>query len=442
MTPTSVDLVIESRWTVPVEPSGLVLTDHAVVINNGIIVEVLPSAEARNRYRPAETVTLPEHVLIPGLINSHTHAPMTLLRGIDDDLPLHVWLEERIWPAERKWVSSEFIHDGTSLAVAEMLSGGVTCFADMYFFPVVAADCARSMGMRMVCGEALFDGPTNSSLNPQQCLERAITMHESLASSDDTLITLALTPHAPYTVSDDLWRQVAELADELDVPVHTHLHETALEVRESLSTHGERPTERLANLGVVTDRLVAAHMTQLSDSDVNLLTEAGAHIVHCPESNLKLASGFGSVHRMTEAGINVALGTDGAASNNDLDMLGEMRTAALLAKAVSGDAAALPAPAALRMATLAGAQAYRIADRVGSIEVGKQADLTAVDLSAIACQPVYDPITQLVYTATRDQVTDVWVQGKRKLSSRELVGVDLDQLRSVAEKWRDRLSRR
>lgn len=440
MQPAVVETVIEARWVIPVEPDGLTLDDHAVVVDRGIIVDVLPTTNARARYQPTELVALGEHVLIPGLINSHTHAPMTLMRGIDDDLPLMTWLQDRIWPAEEEWVSAQYIHDGTQLAIAEMLRGGVTCFSDMYFFPAVSSKLASELGMRMISGVAIFDNPTNSARDPQDSFNQALALHKILQDSESSLVTLALAPHAPYTVSDEPWRQVAKLAEELDVSIHTHLHETVGEISESVAATGMRPIERLAALGVVTDRLVAAHMTQVSDSDLELLIAGGVHVVHCPESNLKLANGFCPVHRLQAAGINVALGTDGAASNNDLDLIGEMRTAALLGKGVSGDAAAVPARTALRMATWAGAQAYRIANRVGSIEVGKEADLTAVDLSSISSQPIYNPVSALVYTATRDQVTDVWVQGKRQLQSGELLNFDLAELRAIAEKWRNRLA--
>lgn len=403
-----------------------------------MIVQVDSVANIDRDYRPRQRVELTDHVLIPGLINAHTHAAMTLLRGLADDLPLFVWLQEYVWPAEAKWVSEEFVADGTRLAIAEMLSGGVTCFSDMYFFPESAVAVAEEIGMRMVAGMVCFDNPTPYSRNAEECLRKGLELHRAVA--DKPLITTAFAPHAPYTVGDSSWQQIVALADELDVPIHTHLHETAQEITDSLTAYNERPIDRLQGLGVVTDRLVAAHMTTVVDTDIELLSRASSHVVHCPESNLKLASGFAPIAQLMDARVNVSLGTDGAASNNDLDMLGEMRTAALLAKGVAGDAAAVPAHAVLRMATIGAARALRLADRIGSIEPGKQADLTAVRLKDHSARPMHDPISQLVYTATRHQVSDVWVDGQARVSSGHLVGQSPDELHAIADKWVERLA--
>jgi 5-methylthioadenosine/S-adenosylhomocysteine deaminase len=431
-----VGMLITARWVVPVEPAG-VLENHAVAISDGRIVALLPVAEARKKYRAAETIALERHALIPGFVNAHTHAAMTLLRGMADDLPLMEWLTKHIWPAEAKWLSPEFVRDGAELAIAEMLRGGTTCFNDMYMFSDAVAEAAEAASMRAVVGMIAIDFPTAYAQNADEYLHKGMQLHDRLKHS--ALVTTAFAPHAPYTVADAALEKVRMYADELDRPIHMHVHETAHEVDDAVTRSGMRPLERLGNLGLLGPRLLAVHMTQLLDSEIETLARLNVHVLHCPESNLKLASGFCPVHKLIKAGVNVALGTDGAASNNDLDMLGEMRTAALLAKGVSGDATAVPAEMALRMATLNGARALGLDDRIGSIASGKAADLTAIDLGALASQPVYDPVSQIIYSATRDQVTDVWVNGKHMLAERKLVNLDEAALVRKAAAWRDKI---
>lgn len=435
--PAAVSTIISPRWIVPVEPAGTTLTDHSIAVDAGVIVAIGPTTEVTAAYRATETVDLPHHVLTPGLINVHTHAPMTLLRGYADDLPLMTWLEDYIWPAEGRWVGPEFVRDGTRIAIAEMLRSGTTCAADMYFHAEVTAAVAQEIGMRMVVGMICLDAPTNYASGPEEYLRKGVEIHRSLAELP--LVTAAFAPHSPYALSDDAWRQIVGLADQLDVPIHTHLHETAAEVADSLRIHGVRPIERLASLGALNHRLVAAHMTQLLESDYSQLAAAGMTVAHCPESNLKLASGFCQVASLQAAGVNVAIGTDGAASNNDLDMLAELRLTAILAKGTSGDASAVPAHTALRMATLDGARCLQLDHLVGSIEVGKQADFAAFSLDGAASIPTYDPVSQLVYATTRDQVSDVWVAGNRQVHDGTLVGFDIDELRNNGESWARRI---
>lgn len=437
--PTPVSTIINARWIVPVEPAGVTLTDHSVAVDEGVIVAVAPTAEIAAGYRASETVDLPDHVVTPGLVNVHTHAPMTLLRGYADDLPLMTWLQDYIWPAEGRWVGPDFVRDGTEIAIAEMLRSGTTCAADMYFHADVTAQVAQEAGMRMVVGMICLDAPTSYAEGPDDYLRKGIEVHRSLA--DLPLVTAAFAPHSPYTLSDEAWRQIVALADELDVPIHTHLHETATEVADSVRIHGIRPIERLAALGALNHRLVAAHMTQLVEADYALLATSGMTVAHCPESNLKLASGFCQVAALQLAGVNVAIGTDGAASNNDLDMLAELRLSALLAKGTAADASAVPAHVALRMATLDGARALQLDGVVGSISVGKQADLAAFALDSVASIPTYDPVSQLVYATTRDQVSDVWVGGKRQVRDGALVNFDLAKLRATGESWAQRIRR-
>ena len=434
----AVDSLLLPRWVVTVDPGDRVLTDHAVAIRDGCIEAVLPAEEARRRWPAAETVALPDHALMPGLVNAHTHAAMSLLRGLADDLPLMQWLQEHIWPAEGRWVDEQFVHDGSALAFAEMLRGGTTCLNDMYFFPEVTARLADEVGMRAVVGMIVLDFPTQYAEGPDQYLEKGLRLHDRYRSH--AMVHTAFAPHAPYTVSDEPLRRIRTYADELEVPVQMHVHETQGECDAAQAERNERPLARLERLGLLSPGFCAVHMTAVDDDELDAVARNGASVVHCPESNLKLASGFAPVQRMQRAGINVALGTDGAASNNDLDMFGEMRTAALIAKAVAGDAEAVPADTALRMATINGARALGLGDTIGSIEAGKAADLVAVDLGALETQPVFDVVSQLVYAAGRHQVSDVWIAGRPQIRRGELVTLDRDDLRRRARDWRDRIA--
>jgi 5-methylthioadenosine/S-adenosylhomocysteine deaminase len=363
---------------------------------------------------------------------------MVLLRGLADDLPLMVWLTRHIWPAEQRWVNPEMVLAGTRLAALEMLKSGTVCFNDMYFYPEVTARVAAEAGMRAVIGMILVDFPTGYGEGPEQYLSKGLALHDRYR--DHSLIRTAFAPHAPYSVSEGPLSRIRTLADELDVPVHIHLHETADEITQSLRDQGQRPIRRLERLGLVGPNLVAVHMTQLEDEEIALIAEAGAHVVHCPESNLKLASGFCPVVRLLKAGVNVALGTDGAASNNDLDMMGEVQTAALLAKGVAGSAAALPAYQALRMATINGARALGLEEETGSLEPGKSADLVAVDLRDPDTQPVYNPASQIVYAAGRDQVRHVWVAGRQVIRDGRPISLETDQILEEARDWGTRIA--
>jgi 5-methylthioadenosine/S-adenosylhomocysteine deaminase len=433
-----IDLLIEARWVIPVAPHGVVLEDHAVAIERDRILAVLPIADARARYAPRERVELDEHALIPGLINAHTHNPMTLMRGLADDLPLMRWLQEHIWPAEAKAIGPEFVRDGVELAVAEMLRGGTTCCSENYFFPDVQAATYRRLGFRATVGLPIIEFPSAWATSRDEYFDKGLAVHDEFRG--EALIGTSLAPHAPYTVSDASFERIRVLSDQLDAPVHLHLHETAQEVEDSKREHGARPFARMQSLGLVNDHLIAVHMTQLIDAEIAACAEAGVSVAHCAESNLKLASGFCPAEKLRRAGVNLAIGTDGCASNNDLDMFGEMRTAALLAKAVANDASALDAASTLHAATLGGAKALGWNERIGSLEPGKQADLAAIRLDAIETQPMYNVISQLVYAAGRHQVSDVWIAGVRKLADRVTVDLDTDELREKARRWRDRLA--
>ncbi|WP_188036533.1 TRZ/ATZ family hydrolase [Pseudomonas sp. EZ-C24] len=436
--PTSVaplDLLLVPTWLVPVEPAGVVLEGHALGLRDGLIAWLGPRERAPAALQVRE---LPDCLLCPGLVNAHGHAAMSLFRGLADDLPLMTWLREHIWPAEGRWVDPGFVRDGTDLAIAEQLKGGITCFADMYFYPREACEQVEQSGIRAQVAVPLLDFPIPGAATADDALHQAIELFGELRHHPR--ITVALGPHAPYTVGDETLEKIRVIADQLDAPLHMHIHETASEVEQAVAEHGERPLARLARLGLLGPSLQAVHMTQISDDDLALLVESNTSVIHCPESNLKLASGFCPVERLWQAGVNVAIGTDGAASNNDLDLLGETRTAALLAKAVAGSASALDAHRALRMATLNGARALGLDTQIGSLELGKAADLVAFDLSGLAQQPVHDPVSQLIYATSRDCARHVWVAGEQLLEERRLTRMDEAALTAMARAWGARIA--
>jgi 5-methylthioadenosine/S-adenosylhomocysteine deaminase len=433
----SIDTLIHARCVLPIEPHDAVLERHAVAVSGGRIVALLPSAEAEARFAAAEVVRRDDHALLPGLVNAHTHLAMTLLRGLADDLPLERWLGDHIWPAEARWVSHGFVRDGAELAIAESLRGGVTCVNDMYFFPDATARAATHAGIRASLGMVLLDLPTAYAADADEYLHKGLEARD--AHRHDPLLSFMLAPHAPYSVSDAAFERVRVLAAELEVPVHVHLHETAREVADAVARDGRRPLARLDQLGLVGPDLLAVHMTQLTAAEVALCAERGVSVGHCPESNLKLASGFCPVAALRAAGVEVAIGTDGAASNNDLDMFSELRSAALLAKAVAGDPTVVSAHEALRMATLGGARALGLGDRIGSLVPGKWADLIAVELGALEQQPLYDVASQLCYATGRERVSDAWVAGRALLRERALLTLDEQALRARAAEWRARI---
>lgn len=433
------DWLIFARWIIPVDGYSGVLHDHALALAGNRISAILPAAEARQL--SAKTVLeLPEHALLPGLINSHGHAAMSLFRGMADDLPLDNWLNEHIWPAEGRWVGEEFVRDGVNLAMAEMLRSGTTSFSDMYFFPNVAAKAATQAGMRAQLAFPVFEFPSAWGQNPEEYIHKGLQVHDD--NKHNPLITVAFGPHAPYTVGDDSMNRIATLAAELhggEINIQIHLHETAFEVEQSLKEHGLRPIARLAERGLLGPRTQCVHLTCVNDDDIRLLADFNCHAIHCPESNMKLASGFSPVQKMLDAGINVALGTDGAASNNTLNLFSEMRSAALLAKALTGDAAALPDSRVLEMATRNGARAMGLDRELGSLEINKLADVIAVDLSAVEQQPVYDPVSQLVYTQVGGAVTHSWINGRQVMDNRRLTTLNIDEVVERARHWRDRI---
>lgn len=434
-----VDLLIEARWIVPVEPAGVVLENHAVAIDKGRIVAILPQEQAAARFAPRERKQLANHVLIPGLVNLHAHAAMTLLRGLADDLPLMDWLQNHIWPAESKHVSAQFVHDGTLLACAEMLRGGITCFNDMYFFPKAAAEAAITAGMRAAIGLVTFDFPTAYAADADDYLAKGLAVRDELR--EEPLISFCLAPHAPYTVSDRNFAKVLTLAEQIELPIHVHLHETEQEINDSLRDFGVRPIERLRRLGLLSPGLIGVHVVHLNREEIELIAEHGCSVAHCPSSNLKLASGIAPIADLLAQGVNIGLGTDGAASNNRLDIFQEMRLAALLAKGQSGRADAVNAHQALRMATLGGAQALGLDATIGSIAPGKAADLCAVSFDDIGLAPCYDPVSHLVYAAGREHVSDVWVAGRMRVENRQLLENNEIELIKLSALWQNKIVR-
>ena len=430
-------VLLNARWVVPVVPEGVVLERYSVAVKGGAIEAVLPTPRAIEAYPDYRRVDLPEHVLIPGLVNAHTHAAMTLMRGLADDLALMRWLQEHIWPAEAKHVCAQFVHDGTLLACAEMLRGGVTCFNDMYFFPEAAVEATLEAGMRGSFGMIVLDFPTVYASDPDDYIAKGLALRDRYR--DHPMLSFCLAPHAPYTVSDRSFGKIATLAAELDCPVHCHVHETEDEIARSVAEHGVRPLERLRSLGIVGPNLISVHSVHLSADEISLLATHGSSVAHCPTSNLKLARGFAPVAALVAEGVNVGLGTDGAASNNRLDGFQEMRQAALLAKAVARNAEAIPAHTALRLATLGGARALGLDTRIGSIEPGKRADLAAVRLAGPELVPIFDPVSHLVYCAGRGDVSHVWVDGEEKMSDRVLNGMDIPGLDTRAKLWQNAL---
>ena len=436
--PPDTDFRIDAGWIITMNARNDVLQQHSLIVENGRISDCIPwpDADAQFAHLPAKDAK--DSILMPGLINSHTHLAMNLLRGFADDTPLQQWLESHIWPTESAHMSPSFVADGSELAIAESICNGVTTVNDMYFFPDEVAKVCRKAGIRATVGLLVFDFPTAWASSADEYFSKGIALHD--ACKGDPLIQTAFAPHAPYTVSQKPLERIATLSSELDIPVHMHVHETAFEVTEFVKTHGVRPIARLHDIGLLSPSLLAVHLTQLTQDEISTLAETGVHAIHCPESNLKLASGQSPVADMLKAGVNVAVGTDGAASNNDLDLLGELRTAAFLAKLADGDASTLNAGTALRMVTIDAARALGLEHEIGSVENGKSADCIVIkpDLGMI---PVYDAQAQVVYTNSSPCVQDVWVAGKPLMQNRKLLTLDVERLHANATQWSDRIAK-
>ncbi|HTM63972.1 MAG TPA: TRZ/ATZ family hydrolase [Gammaproteobacteria bacterium] len=432
-----IDQLIHAKWIITCEDNNQILEDHAIAVKNGKIHSIVPGKDAEKKFDCTSTSTYSSHAIIPGLINSHTHLAMNVFRGLADDLELMDWLNNYIWPAEGKWVNQEMVSDASLMAMGEMIRCGTICFNDMYFFLDATAQAAERAGVRAHIGMTVIDVPTAWAKTTDEYFAKAIEFYQKY--KNNPRVTPTLAPHSTYTVSIENLARVNELANEYDLKINIHLQESPSEIAMSMERHNERPLKRLNDIGMVSPRLIAVHMTQINDEDMAILKAKKPSLVHCPESNMKLNSGLSPVQKLLDAGINVALATDGAASNNDLDMIGEMRSAALLGKIIASDPKAISAETALKMATIHGARTLGIDDRTGSITPGKDADFIAIHLDEIETQPLYHPISQIVYASTRHQVTDVWAAGKHLLKNRELQTLDEKELIDKAKAWKRKI---
>ena len=429
--------IISPTWIAPVIPAGALLLDHSLVIAGDRIIALLPQTEAAAQFPAAPELKLEGHLVTPGFVNAHGHAAMTLLRGIADDREMMDWLTNWIWPIEGELVSEQFVYDGTRLAALEMIMGGTTCAADTYFFPEAASRALTQMHFRGQVGMPVLQFANAWARNEEDHIHKGLAFRDSIKNS--SLVTTAFAPHSPYSVTDKAFNKIQLYAEQLDLAVHLHLHETSTEVTDSLRDNGVRPIDRMNTLGIVSPSLQAVHMTQLRDDEIELLATNGAQVAHCPESNMKLASGFCPVAKLRARNINVAIGTDGAASNNDLDMIQETRSASLLSKATTGDATSLDAQTCLEMMTINGARFLGLEDQIGSLEPGKLADITAIDLSHPSFQPIYNPISQLIYTASARDVSNVWIGGKRVMANRHLPEADTESILAATRQWQEKI---
>ena len=432
-----IDQLVHAKWIITCEDNNQILEDHAIAVKDGKIHSIIPGHDAEKKFDCASTTTLSSHAIIPGLINTHTHLAMNVFRGLADDLELMDWLNNYIWPAEGKWVSKEMVYDSSLLAMAEMIRCGTICFNDMYFFMPQTAEAALEAGVRAYIGMTVIDVPTAWAKTPDEYFAKAIDFYQQY--KNNPRVTPTMAPHSTYAVSIEHLARANEIANEYDLRINLHLQEAPSEITRSMQLYNKRPLQRLHEIGMVTPRLIAIHMTQINDEDMKLLEVTRPQIVHCPESNMKLNSGNCPVQKFLDKGLNVSLATDGAASNNDLDMVTETRTAALLGKMIADDPRAVNAETALKMATLYGARTLGIEKRTGSITPGKDADFIAIHMDEIETQPLYHPVSQIVYAATRHQVTDVWAAGKRLLKNRELQTLDERELLDKAKAWRKKI---
>ena len=436
MTPIAADLQLDAAWLLRVEPE-MPLRNHSIVVSRGAIVDILPTPVATELYAPERRVDLGDHIVLPGLVNAHCHAAMSLMRGIADDVVLQDWLQAHIWPREAAHLSADFVFDGSLLAAAEMIRGGITACSDMYFFPEASARALRQSGMRAQLGLPVIEFPSAYAQDADDYLQRGLEVRDRLR--DDPLISFALAPHAPYTVSDATFSKIVTYAEELGLPIQTHLHETMREIAEGVAAHGCRPMARLQALGVLGPEFSAIHAVHCNADDIANLSNHASQVIHCPSSNLKLGSGIAPVAALLAHGVNVALGTDGAASNNRLDLFEEMRLAALLAKGIAQDASTLPARQAVAMATMGGARALGLDAVIGSIAIGKSADIIAVSIASPELSPMFDPYSHLVYTASRAEVSHAWVAGACILEERRLTCCDVQAVLRLAQHWQEKL---
>jgi 5-methylthioadenosine/S-adenosylhomocysteine deaminase len=432
-------IIISASWIFTSNSEGQLLSDYSIVIENDKIIDLVPQDKVFDEYEANDTYQLTDHILIPGLINTHTHAAMSLFKGFADDLPLQDWLNDYIWPAEKEFINSSFVKDGSILALSEMIKSGVTTFNDMYFFPDATAEAVKELGVRSNIGLVVLDFPTNYATDPEDYLLKGFEFRDKWRNEE--LITTSIAPHAPYSVSDEAFTLINTYSEELSINIHTHLHETQWEIEDSIEKYGITPVQRLNNLGIIGPSLMAVHCVHLNDQDMATLAKNKVSIVHNPSSNMKLGSGIADIAKMLKQNLNISLGTDSSASNNRLDIMEEMRLAALLIKGSTKSPESFSANEAIKMATINGAKALGLESIIGSIEKNKKADLVAIDLNSIENQPIYNPLTTLVYSSSRSDVSYVWIDGEIKLKDKKLVKIDEERIIQLAKKWQRKLKK-
>jgi 5-methylthioadenosine/S-adenosylhomocysteine deaminase len=437
--PKPVDLIVSGGTIVTMDAARRVIDDGAVAVLSGKIVAVGKRADISRRYTARETIDATGRVVMPGLINGHTHAPMTLFRGLADDLDLNEWLTKYIFPAEAKNVNEEFVRAGTRLGLAEMIRGGTTTYCDMYYFESAIAEETARAGMRGVLGETVIDFPVADNKTWEQAM--AYTERFVAKWKGNKLVTPAIAPHAPYTVSEDHLKQVRDFSQRTGAPVVIHVAETRKEVEDITRDHGASPVDYLARIGLLSDKTIAAHVVHATDEEIGVLKRLNVGVVHNPQSNMKLASGVAPVPQYLRADVALGLGTDGAASNNDLSMWEEMDTAAKLHKVATGDPKVVTALEALEMATIRGARALHLEREIGSLEEGKRADLIVVDLDDLNQVPLYNIYSQLVYATKAADVRTVVVEGRVLMRDRKLLTLDEESIKRDARQWRERIAR-
>jgi 5-methylthioadenosine/S-adenosylhomocysteine deaminase len=432
-----VSTIISAKWICPVKPHNITLEDHSIVIDQDRIIDIIETKKVVSLYQAYEHFQFHHHIVTPGLINAHTHAAMNLFRGFADDQPLHTWLNQSIWPLEKKWVNPDFVYDGTLIACAEMLKSGVTTFNEMYFYPEAAYLAIKQSGIRANIGLFVMDFPSNYANDGEDYLMKGLEARDSWR--DEALITSSIAPHAPYSVSDKTLSQVLTYANQLNLTMHMHVHETEDEIQESLNQYQLRPIERLNRLGILSPQFMAVHSVYLNDEDLITLSKESASVIHCPVSNLKLGSGIADICTLQKHDINVCIGTDGSASNNKQDLLHDMQLASLLAKGLTKNPAMLNAKSSLEMITINAAKALGLDDHIGSIEKGKYADLTVFNMDQLSTLPMYDPMSHLIYAASREEVSHVWVNGILQFKEGHLASMDIQACKDIALRWQLKL---
>lgn len=416
------DLIVKAKYILPMNDALEIIQDGFVAITDGKIAAIGQEDILDKGIAVKEIIDAGNAIVMPGLINAHTHAAMAYFRGLADDLPLDIWLQKHIWPAEAKYVKPDFVRNSLALACLEMIKSGTTCFSDMYFFQESAAEIVANAGLRALLSEVILDFPSPSSPHPQDAMDKTVRLVEQF--KDDGLIKIALAPHAIYTVAKENLLAIKELRDKYSLPIHIHLSETKKEEMDSREKYQKSPVEYLADIGLLNDRLMAAHCVWLSDNDIEIIAESGAKAVHCPASNMKLGSGISPVGRMIKNNIIVGLGTDGQASNNSLDMFDAMRLAALLPKAASLDPELVKAREVVKMATIDGAKVIGQEKEIGSLVPGKKADLITINLNQPHLVPLSDPYSHLAYCVRGGDVNDVIVNGSIIMRNREVKTLD------------------